>query len=388
VTETIVQRFESVWGPGERLFVSEAPYRVSPLGAHTDHQDGLVLGMTTRARLRIAFRRRDDGRVRVRSRDFPGTPEWSIGEPLRPTGDFADYLRGVSVAVAEKGPITTGCDAWIEGDLRPGGVASSAALAVAWLGALLHLEGRDMNPRDRMRLVVDAERRFAGVEVGLLDPAVILFGGIGKVVYLDCLDGVPKSYAVPKRCPPFEAVLVDSGVVRDLRVSPYNARVEECRSVARALGVEGERPTLRPIGYEDFRRQRSRLDPVAAKRADHVLSENKRVRNGLTSLSQGDLAAFGALMNQSGRSMIDFFGAGTPETSFLLDLLQNDADVVGATLSGAGFGGALLAFMRPGTAAAMAERVRPAYAAKFADAAGRMTTTTVPLGGETRVDSA
>jgi len=237
VTETIVQRFESVWGEGDRVFVSEAPYRVSPLGAHTDHQDGLVLGMTTRARLRIVFRRRDDGRIRVRSRDFPGAPEWTIGEPLRPTGDFADYLRGVSSAVAEKGPNGTGCHVWIEGDLRPGGVASSAALAIAWLGALLQLEGRDMNPRDRMRLVVDAERRFAGVEVGLLDPAVILFGGVGKVVYLDCLDGVPKSYAVPKRCPPFEAVLVDSGVVRDLRVSPYNARVEECRSVARALGV-------------------------------------------------------------------------------------------------------------------------------------------------------
>jgi galactokinase len=79
-------------------------------------------------------------------------------------------------------------------------------------------------------------------------------------------------------------------------------------------------------------------------------------------------------MNQCGRSMIDFFGAGTP--------------VVGATLSGAGFGGSLLAFVRPGAAAGMAERVRPVYGAKFAEAATRMTTTTVPLGGETRVDSA
>lgn len=387
MADDIVQRFEGVWGAGDRPIVSEAPYRVSPLGAHTDHQDGLVLGMTTRARLRIAFRRRDDGVMRVRSRDFPGAAEWHVGDTLRPIGDFADYLRGISAALASAHPPTAGCDAWIEGDLAPGGVASSAALAVAWTGVVLHLEGRDLPQRERLRLVVEAERRFAGVEIGLLDPAVILFGAPGKVVYLDCLDGVPKSYAIPKRCPPFEAVLVDSGVARDLRESPYNARVEECRAVARALGVEGERPALRSIGYEDFRRNRSRLDPIAAKRADHVLSENKRVRNGLTCLAQGDLAGFGALMNQSGRSMVEFFGAGTPETSRLLDLLQYDPDVVGATLSGAGFGGALLAFVRPGTGDALLARLRGPYTSAFPDAAARLAAITVPLGGETRVDA-
>ncbi len=342
--------------------------------------------MTTLARLRIAFIPRTDGLVRARSREFTGEVEFDIASPPPRSGDFGDYLRGCAVVLSEQFPLSIGCDALVEGDLMPGGVSSSAALACAWLAVLLDLHGLDLSRRDRIRVVVEAERRYAGVEVGILDPTVILSGGPRKIVYIDCLDGVPKAYPIGKKCPPFDALILDSGVDRDLRESPYNLRVEECRSAARALGATGDPPVLRSIGYEEFRRKRSGLDPTAAKRVDHVLSENKRVKHGLSCFAQGDLAGLGALMNQSGRSMVDFFGAGTPETTFLLDELQRDASVIGATLAGAGFGGGMLAFIQLGSAGELEKRIRPLYASKFPDAARRMTFTVVSLGGQSKID--
>jgi galactokinase/galacturonokinase len=363
--------FERQLGPGAPARVARAPYRVCPLGAHTDHQRGLVLGFTLAPALHVFYRARGDGRVRARSRDVPGEASFDLPDPGAAGAGFSIYLAAIARRLVAEHGAKRGVDAWIEGDLEPGGVASSAALQVAFLLALADANGIVLDRAAAMGLVVRAEREGAGVEVGLLDPAVILFGEKDHLVHLDCAEGIPRVQKLAASLPRFEILLVNSGIPRELRTSPYNERVAECRAAASALGATGSPPSLREVTLEQLRRRRHEIDPVLARRAEHVLSENKRVRNGLAALQQGDLRSFGLLVNASGRSMVQLFDAGTPETAALLSLLQQDREVVGATLNGAGFGGSLLAVVRPGGGEGAFLRAMSAYAARFPDAAAR-----------------
>jgi galactokinase/galacturonokinase len=363
--------FERQLGPGGPVRVVRAPYRVCPLGAHTDHQRGLVIGLTIEPAVHAFYRARPDRSSRVRSREFPGEVVIDPGDARGPADGFGAYLFAVARSLAADRPVARGADVWIEGDLRPGGIGSSAAVQIAFLLALSDVNGVRLDRAAAMNLVMGAEREGAGVQIGLLDPAVILFGERDHLVYLDCAEGVPRVQKLAASLPRFEFLLFDSGVDRVLPGSPYNDRVDECRAAARALGATGDPPALREVTLEQFRRRRAALDPLLARRAEHVLAENKRVRNGLAALQQGDLVSFGRLVNASGRSMVQLFDAGTPETAHALTLLQGDADVFGATLSGAGFGGNLLAIVPPGGARGVFERVLPALAAKFPAVAAR-----------------
>jgi galactokinase len=317
-----------------------------------------VIGFTLEPALRAFFRARADGCVRVQSRDFPGEAVFARGVEAGPDPGFGGYLRGIAGRLGAG----RGADLWIEGDLKPGGVGSSAALQIAFALALLDVDGRRLGRAELMDLVVSSEHG-AGVKVGLLDPAVILFGEKEHLVFLDCDEGTPRVQRLASALPPFEILLVDSGEDRTLRSSPYNERVAECRAAAAALGAEGEPPVLREVTLEDLRRKRKDLDPLLARRAEHVLNENKRVRNGLAALQQGDLKSFGRLVDASGQSMVRLFDAGTSVTAPLLDALRRDPEVIGATLGGAGFGGSLMAIVVPGSASRIAERVRGAASA-------------------------
>ena len=352
---------------------ARAPYRVSPLGAHVDHQLGSVLGFSLEPAIRLRFRPRIDRRVVARSREFPGEEAFDAAAPGAPCGTWGDYLRGVAVELGKRAPLGVGLDALVEGDLPPGGVSSSASLQVAFLLALSAVNGLVLDRQDAMRLVRDAERAYAGVEVGLLDPAIILFGETGKLVHLDCREEVPRAQRLAKSLPPFSFLLVDSGVPRDLRDGRYNERVAECRAAARALGSTSEPPALRDVTLEVLRRRRTTLDRVSADRAEHVLTENKRVRDGLAALQRGDLTAFCRLVDASADSLATRFEVGTPETLFLLRRLRAVPGVLAATFAGAGFGGQLFAICEPLLAPELASAALAApYAAAFPDAASRL----------------
>ena len=174
---------------------------------------------------------------------------------------------------------------------------------------------------------------------------------------------------------------------RDLRSSPYNERVAECREAARCLGATGDPPVLREITLEEFRRRRRVLPPLLAMRADHVLSENKRVRGAMTALQQGDLVSLGRLVTASGRSMVTLFGAGTPETSLLLALLDRTPAVLGVTLAGAGFGGNLLVLAKPGSMGAIAQAVAGPFSVRFGEAADRLAFRVVETGPAARIEA-
>jgi len=380
------RELEEAFGPGEGpVRVAEAPYRLSPLGAHTDHQEGLTLGFALDRKLFVRFRRVPGARLELVSREFEGRVDLDLAAVPPAQGDWGDHVRGVTLEFSRRHPLQRGLQGVVSGELPPGGISSSAALGIAVLLALADVNEVPLDRHEAMGMIVAAERSYSGVAVGLLDPAVILFGRERALVYLDCREGKPRVHAVPKRAPEFELLLVDSGLRRDLRTSPYNARVQECRLAARQAGATGDEPVLRDIDAEDFRRARSGVDPIAARRADHFFAENKRVKLALQALAACDLVAFGVLMNASAESLTRLYDCGTPETQDLVQLLQRAPGVLGASYAGAGFGGLVQALALPGTGERLEDPVLGPYRERHPDPGAAARVFTVKTGGRARV---
>jgi galactokinase len=363
-------------------FVASAPYRVAPLGAHTDHQDGLVMGFATDARLKIRFSPRDDREIRAVSTLDPTPVAFEIGAEGPPKGGYGDHLRGASTALRTLRTELSGLDASIDGALLPGGVASSAALKIAFLSALAFRNDVPLDAKTAARLCAVAERDYLGLPTGPLDPATILYGAPQKLVRLDCREGTPKAQRLPPSVASLAFVVVASGVRRDLRDGLYARRVAECAEAARLLGAASSPPKLRDVTLEDLRRRRKDLDPVLAARAEHVLTENKRVRDGIAALQQGDVGAFFALVDASATSMDRRFDAATPETRLLRELLSKAPGVRAATFCGAGFGGSLMGLgVRAFDVEAVREAVLPPYQEAFPEAARGTSFHAVGIGG-------
>jgi len=362
-----------------------APYRISPVGAHTDHQQGLCLSFTVNKGLRLRYRPLTRPLLSLVSREFAGEALLELGAAPALTGRWSDHVAGVVGELQERGSLERGLEGVIEGDLPPGGVASSAALATAVLLALLDVNAQRMSCEEMLSLLVRGEQRATGVAVGLLDPATILFGRASAMVFLDCRLGKPRVQRLPQNLPPFEIMLLDSGIRRELCSSPYNQRVRECRQAAREAGARGSPPTLREVDPEQFRRRRQSIDPVAALRAEHVFAENKRVKGALQALAASDLVAFGQLVTASGASLTRLFGCGIPETEALLDILLEQKGVLGATYAGAGFGGHVVALISPEFFAPLEQGVIEAYRERFHSAGHEARAWRLGLGDGARV---
>lgn len=375
------QQIRKAFGPGSaQIRCARAPYRLSPLGAHTDHQEGLTCGFTLDHALHLWFRPAGGSMVRLRSREYPDPVSFDLHEVPGPSGGWGDYVKGVACELAGAADLERGVEGIVAGDLGPGGISSSAALQVAVLLALCAANNLSLDRRRAVDLVVAAERSYSGVNVGILDPAVILSGREHSLVYIDCRERKPRLHRISRRMAPFEWLLVDSGIPRELRSSPYNERVEACRRAARQAGAEGDRPVLRDVDPETFRRRRGEVDPEAARYAEHVFAENKRVRLALQAVANGDLAGLGRLIAASGESLTRLFDCGTPETRALLELLSGTEGILGASYAGAGWGGMLHALAHPGTAERVAGVALKRFAGRFPEAAARAAVTPVGMG--------
>ena len=357
--EEVVRRFGSAEDVPYRWV--RAPYRLSPLGAHTDHQDGLTSGFTIDRGITMTWRPTDAGEVRVASKDYPGDACVSIARDNGPPADdWTAYVQGVVGALARDHVIVRGIEGVVAGELPPGGISSSAALQVAVLLAVAEANGLKIETARAVELVRIAEQASTGVAVGVLDPTTILNGKERALVMIDCKDGAVRYHRVARRTPPFTWFLVDSGVPRQLKETPYNDRVAECREAARRLGSEAEVPALAHIAPETYRRRRKELPPTLVRRAEHYFSEVKRVKLGSQALSSGDMVALGRLMWASADSLTQNFECGTPETRALLSELRSGEGVFGASYAGAGWGGMVQVLAEP-TARGSVERCVAVY---------------------------
>jgi len=344
----------------ERIRVVHAPGRVNLIGEHTDYNDGFVLPAAIDLGISIALLPADDGRVEVTLADSGDRAGFDLAAIGPKSGGWIDYLAGTAWAMAEAGFPTRGFRGVLTSDLPSGaGLSSSAAieLAAAWA-----LAGGERPSDDTMRLAQTAQRaenRYVGVNSGLMDQFAVAFGLADHVLLLDCRTLEHRAFPLP---PGTRLVICHSGSPRQLAASEYNIRRAECdRAVAGLATLDPTILALRDVGPELLAAGRDRLDDAAYRRARHVVSENARVMAMIAALEAGDLDGIGQALNASHVSLRVDFEVSSPALDALVDIANTVPGVIGARLTGAGFGGCTVNLVHDHAVAALRGAILTGY---------------------------
>lgn len=356
-----------------------APFRACPLGAHVDHQLGIVTGMAIENCIILIFAPNLLGRVNLVSLNFPGSKSFSLRGMPRRVHDWSDYARGAVMALSSRFPLQTGIDAILEGNLPIGGLSSSAAAGVAYLLALEAANGLELSVGENIELDRIIENDFITLDNGILDQSVILLSEEKRLLSLDCLDSRHEHVEPHPETPAFDILVVYSGVERRLIDTEYNKRVQECEAGARLLLERAGRPVppegpvkLRQADPGDFERFGSMLPLPLRKRAEHFFSECRRVVDGLQAWRHGDLSRFGKLMQESGLSSIRNYECGSPPLISLTEILNETSGVYGARFSGAGFRGSCVGLSDPARREVIRETAQREYSKRHPEFAPKL----------------
>lgn len=326
--------------------VARAPGRVNLIGDHTDYNDGFVLPMALQHQTWAAVAARDDGRLRAFSRDLGEAGEWPLdGWTPAVAPRWTAYVAGVAALLVRRGAHLRGADLLIASQVPiAAGLSSSAALEVAVAVALANLAGEPLEASELIDLCRQAEHEFAGVPCGAMDQTVALLARRGHALLLDCR--TRQAEHVPVQLEGCEFLVVHCGARRDLAASAYARRQAECaQAVQYFRGVNPAVRALRDVSADTVRAHASQMDPVAAARSLHVVSENARTLQAAAALRRRDAVAVGELMTASHRSLRDDFEVSSGELDRLVARLLDVRGVLGARLTGGGFGGCVLALL-------------------------------------------
>jgi galactokinase len=356
------ERFRRLHGGEPVLF--RAPGRVNLIGEHTDYNDGFVMPAAIDRHTWVAAAPRDDRRVAIRSENLADSVTLDLDDPdPRPRRHWSDLPRGVTTTLERAGHRLRGASLLVQGDLPLGsGLGSSAAFEVATAGALLHLAGVTLDPLEVARLCQQAEHEFAGTRCGIMDQLASCRGREGRAILLDCRSLVVREVPLPPR---LRVVVSDSMVRRRLAESGYNRRRAECEEAVRILAAALPHVrALRDVTPADLERERARLSDALYRRCRHVISENRRVLETAEALERADLDAVGASMAASHESLRTDYEVSCPELDLLVETARSLPGVVGARMTGAGFGGSTVNLVHedavPQFTRALAERYRRA----------------------------
>jgi galactokinase len=332
----------------ERVF--RAPGRVNLIGEHTDYNDGFVLPLAIDLECTVRARPRDDGLVTARSLDVAGAlelPADGSADPgsVRGWGRHAASLLRV---LGARGRPAAGIDAVVSSTVPVGaGLSSSSALEVGLAVALCDAARFELPALELARACQESEILATGVPGGIMDQVASICGREGCALLIDCRSLAVEPIPIPDD---LAVIVVHSGTSRSLGGTAYAERRAECERVAAALGLASLRD--------------ARLDQVAGEpRARHVVSENERVLEAVTALRGRDGERVGELMRASHASLRDDYEVSTPALDSLVAALEA-AGALGARLTGAGFGGCVVALADRARAEEVATRGAERYAAE------------------------
>lgn len=350
-----------------------SPYRVCPLGAHVDHQHGLVTGFAINKGVDLWFNVREDNKVKLTSRSFEGEVEFEIDRASQvKEGMWGDYARGAKYALRKRFELTHGIEGVLQGSLPVGGLSSSAAVLIAYVMAFAKANGINLKSFEVVKIASEAEREYIGLNNGLLDQACIALGKKDGLLFLDC---DTDEYRIIKRnpeMPELEIGIFFSGLTRSLVNSDYNLRVYECKTAAWCMLAYQNAPLktfdktfLRDIPKETFDSTSDMMPLRFAKRAEHFYSEYRRVRQGVTAWETGNLQLFGKLSFDSCESSIHNYECGSPELISIYNIMRPLQGVYGGRFSGAGFKGAVIALVDPEYKESIEKELTEKYLAEY-----------------------
>jgi galactokinase len=340
--------------------ITRAPGRVNLIGEHTDYNDGFVLPCAISYQTMVAIRKREDGVVNIIAEDLKGARNsLRLDQPILPDAEapWSNYVRGMIALMQQDGFALPGADIAILGNMPQGaGLSSSAALENAIGLAYAALIGRADIDRNRLaELGQLTEHRFAGCNCGIMDQLVSARAEAGAALLIDCRTLTSKPVAIPVDA---AIMIVHSGVSRGLVDGAYNERREQCENAAAHYGVKA----LRDLDVAALNVGQAGLDPIAFRRARHVVTENQRTLDAVAALATGKLNALGPLMAQSHISMRDDFEITHPAIDQLVGILTDAiGDEGGARMTGGGFGGSVVAIMKRNRVDTVSALVREHY---------------------------
>ena len=332
---------------------SHAPGRVNLMGDHTDYNGGFVLPAAIPQTTRVELVPSSGRTVKVWSSACPDRPpaEYELGREV-PDGRWTDYIKGMTAVLADYG-LRSGFSARIDSGVPSGsGLSSSAALEIALGRALREAFGLALTDVELAKAGQRAENELVGAPVGIMDQMACSFASPAAAILLDTRSLEFQHVPLPAGA---GLIVIDSGLKHRHAGGAYGDRRRECADAARLLQVK----ELRDVNEDDL--ARASLPEPFARRARHVVTENRRVHETAAAIRRGDLARAGSLFVESHASLRDDFVVSVPAVDELVRILSSIEGVYGARLTGGGFGGSVIGLARADRARAAADEAAQDY---------------------------
>ena len=358
--EKLRNEFQDLYNCEPRIF--RAPGRVNLIGEHTDYNGGFVLPMAIEYATTVAAAPRDDRKIRVRSLNLNQQTEIDLNAPEQKLRNFwVDYIEGVA-RILERGNVKLrGADLLISSDVPTGaGLSSSAALEISVGLALSEISGQTVERVQLALIGQRAEHEFVGARVGIMDQFISALGRKGHALLIDCRTLTVEQISFQTE--DYAIAICDSKVKHKLALSEYNTRRAECEK-----GVEilreflPEIAQLRDVSIADFENYAGVLPEIIRNRCRHVVTENERTLKAASALQKNDFAEFGRLMFLSHASLKNDYEVSCEELDILVEIARNSAGVLGARMTGGGFGGSTVNLVKRENLNEFAEKISTEY---------------------------
>ena len=371
----LFQAYRTFFGKGDALYQLFSPYRICPLGAHVDHQHGLVSGFAFDSGIEFLFSATDTGKVEMCSLSFEGLMTFNVRREIdSKQHNWGDYLRGAVWSLQKDFQLQKGIRGVVKGSMPIGGLSSSAALLCGFVKALDKVNNLRLEKMQVIKYASMAERTYVGLNNGILDQACVVLCEAEKLLYLDTETSEYKilQFGDGKRDLPFKIGIFFRGVTRKLTGTDYNLRVSECKTAAWMMQAYENIPLkelqdtrLHDVPEELLEKYGERMPERFAKRARHFYTECDRVEAGVEAWKKGDIKAFGQLIFESCESSMNNYECGSPELIELYKIMRRTDGIYGGRFSGAGFKGACIALVDPMKEDSIREYVTKEYLKVF-----------------------
>ena len=371
--QELLKTFEEVFGDSKGAGVYFAPGRVNLIGEHTDYNGGHVFPCALTIGTYAVARLRDDDKLCLFSMNFEddGVGESRLADiETKKDGDWRNYPKGIVWAFGKKGyKVDKGLDILYFGNIPNGsGLSSSASIEVLTGFILKELFGFDVTNQDLALIGQFSENQYNGVNCGIMDQFAIAMGKKDCAIFLDTAD-LSYEYA-PIVLKGAKIVILNTNKKRGLGDSKYNERRSECEAALAALQTKLSIKSLGELTEEEFEANKELIgDPVKIKRAKHAVYENQRTIKAVKALKDNDLELFGKLMIASHDSLRDDYEVTGIELDTLVAEALKQQGVIGARMTGAGFGGCAVSIVKEEAVPAFIENVGKAYKEKIGYAA-------------------
>lgn len=349
----------------EEPYIFRSPGRVNLIGEHTDYNFGFVLPASINKIICLAVSPRNDDKIKIFALDMNDFYEGSINNLEKSSKHWPNYLLGVIDQLKKSKYGIKGMNCVFGGDIPIGaGLSSSAALEAGFAFAYSHIFDLQIDKLSIVRLSQKAENDFVGVNCGIMDQYVNIFGETGKALRIDCLSLEKKYY-------PFDykntsIVLFDTSISHSLSSSQYNQRKKECDEGVKIINKNLPNvKSLRDVSIDILTEFKNKMEAKIFKRCKYVVEENERVLKACEALTKNNLNNFGSLMYETHSGLADNYEVSCSQLDFLVNEMKKNAKVYGARMMGGGFGGCSINIIENDEIESLSRKTLENYKRKF-----------------------